>query len=177
MNIFILDTDKRKSVTYHPDKHIVKMPVEGTQLLCNAYYETGQDKYLSMIYKQMSNKHPCSIWASSSLDNWLWLKEYILLMGEEYTVRYGKLHGSVELIKRLPNPRIESKGLTPFIKCVPEHLRGINDIVEAYRTYFIIHKQHLRKYTQRQVPDWWFTLDEFMRINGIETMDELYQEF
>ena len=41
MNIFILDDDEFTSVIYHPDKHIVKMPLEGTQLLCRSMQFMG----------------------------------------------------------------------------------------------------------------------------------------
>lgn len=36
MNIFILDSDIRKSAKYHTDKHCVKMILEHCQMLCTA---------------------------------------------------------------------------------------------------------------------------------------------
>lgn len=152
MNVFILDEDKKQSVIYHPDKHIVKMPLEGTQLLCSVLHYTNEAP--DWVYKPTHTKHPCAIWAMDSLDNWLWLQDYVILMGAEYTYRYGKTHKSVELAKKLPKPTIDSKGLTPFVKCVPEELRSLS-VVEAYRQYFIDYKQHLKQYTKRSIPTWW----------------------
>ena len=37
MNIFILDYSPKLSAQYHPDRHIVKMPLEAVQLLCSAH--------------------------------------------------------------------------------------------------------------------------------------------
>lgn len=152
MNIFILDSDKQLSVIYHPDKHIVKMPLEATQLLCNALHETGLS--LSWIYKNTHTKHPCSIWARESISNWRWLREYVLMMGAEYTYRYGKSHKSVELAKVLPEPNIQDLGLTPFVKAVPIEFKSL-PVVDAYRQYFIRDKQHLKQYTKRNIPNWW----------------------
>lgn len=152
MNIFILDKDMEKSVIFHPDKHIVKMPLEGTQLLCNTLYLTGQ--WETCMYKPTHLNHPCSIWASTSLENWLWLRDYVLELGKEYHFRYNKIHKSVELCKILNIPNIKSLGLTPFVKCVPNRYREM-DVVESYRTYFIYEKSHLKKYTKREIPFWW----------------------
>lgn len=152
VNIFILDNDENISVIYHPDKHIIKMPLEGTQLLCSALHRTG--KAFSWIYKPSHMQHPCSLWAAESLSNWLWLQRYVILMGKEYTYRYGREHKSVELAKVLPIPLLPDLGLTPFVKAVPEEFKRLQ-VVEAYRQYFIRDKQHLKSYTKRQIPYWW----------------------
>ena len=155
MNIFILDENKRKSVEYHTDKHIIKMPLEATQLLCNAYYYTQESgKYSDFIYKPTHLKHQCSSWVSESLSNWLWLQDYIILIGYEYTYRYGKLHRSVQLAKVLPKPDLKDRGLTEFKLCMPEDVKIPKDVVGSYRNYFIKYKQHLKQYTKRSIPDW-----------------------
>lgn len=107
------------------------------------------------LYKATHLMHPCTIWAYSSKENWLWLQEYTIKLGEEYSYRYaGKQHKSVELIRNLPVPVDNSKGLLPFVKCVPEELKNLN-LIEAYRQFFIQYKGHLKQYTKREVPDWW----------------------
>lgn len=140
------------SVQYHTDKHVVKMPLESTQLLCNALHIS--DSAPEWIYRPTHLKHPCSLWAAESLDNWRWLREFTIKLGEEYTYRYGKTHASMEMAKRLPEPNITNFGLTPFAKAVPQEFKSL-PVVEAYREYFIAYKQHLKHYTKRKVPDWW----------------------
>ena len=152
MNIFILDKDLKQSVIYHPNKHIVKMPIEGTQMLCNVFYLNGL--WENWMYRPTHLSHPCTQWVYSSLDNWIWLREYVIELGLEYTYRYNKVHKSVELAKRLSIPNIESKGLLPFVKCMPlEYI--VDDIVESYRNYFKGEKENLKEYKNREVPNWW----------------------
>ena len=152
MNVFILDKDMEKSVIYHPDKHIVKMPLEATQLLCNAFHLPYKD--IKGLYKLSHIHHPLNKWVIESVNNWIWLRDYVLLMGKEYTYRYGKHHKSVELAQGLPIPDLPKINMTPFIKCVPKEFKEL-DVIDAYRHYFIRDKQHLKKYTKRDIPDWW----------------------
>lgn len=114
MNIFILDKDPTLSVIYHTDKHIVKMPIESTQILCTVLHNTHQAP--DWAYKPTHKSHPCVQWASESLDNWRWLRNYALLLGNEYTYRYDKQHKSITIAQWLPEPNIPSIGLTPFAK-------------------------------------------------------------
>lgn len=152
MNIFILDENPRRSIIYHTDKHIVKMPVEATQILSTVLHMTSQAP--DFAYKPTHRTHPCVIWASESLDNWKWLRDYTLLMGAEYNYRYGGQHKSVTIAQGLPEPDITSKGLTPFAKCVPEEFKSL-PVIEAYRQYFIHYKNHIKHYTKREIPYWW----------------------
>lgn len=153
MNIFILDKDMQKNAMYHTDKHIVKMPVEATQLLCNTYWAIGELP-LCDIYKSVNINHPCSKWARESLANWKWLRFFTLELGKEYKYRYGRDHASVKIAEQLTEPNIADIGLTEFAKCVPNELKGLS-VIEAYRQYFINYKQHLKVYTNRNTPDWW----------------------
>ena len=38
MNIFILDKNPKKAAEYHCDKHVIKMILETSQLLCSVFY-------------------------------------------------------------------------------------------------------------------------------------------
>ena len=93
MNIFILDHDLKKSIEYHVDKHVVKMPLEAAQMMSTALWvdkllgfvpraltkeETGilnkakkeiaplplPERPLSPYLPTMYN-HPCTIWVRS----------------------------------------------------------------------------------------------------------------
>ena len=152
MNIFILDEDPIKSVIYHTDKHVVKMPIESTQILCTVLHQTNQAP--DWAYKPTHLSHPCVRWAMESLSNWHWLREYTILLGNEYTYRYNKTHKSIEIARWLPEPNIPDIQFTPFAKCVPEEFRSL-PVVDAYRAYFIKYKNHIRQYTKRPIPEWW----------------------
>ena len=45
-------------------------------------------------------------------------------------------------------------GLTPFAQAMPDYCKS-EDIVQAYRKYYIMEKQHLAKWSKREIPEWW----------------------
>jgi hypothetical protein len=121
MNIFVLDSDPCTCARYHCDKHVVKMILESTQLLTNAYYlDTGitsrrqfaaldavamkklmrkfrgfprrDENNLPTPYPPTHWHHPCSRWARATIENWRWLCELGLQLCAEYTRRYGRQH-------------------------------------------------------------------------------------
>jgi hypothetical protein len=149
MNIFVLDNDLEKSCQYHNDKHVVKMILEGIQILSTALWETGK----SAPYKSTHKNHPCCIWAKKSLSNWRWLKSFVLALNNEKIFRYGKSHRSVEFLKEMEEPDIPDIGLTPFVQAMPEIYRG-KDAVKAYRKYYICEKKHFSTWKNRPTPYW-----------------------
>ena len=152
MNIFVLDEDVKKCARYHCDKHVVKMILESAQLLCSAYYHTGEE--ILSPYKLTHKNHPCTKWVRESLSNWLWLRDLGLALYDEYKYRYNnKKHKSGEIIKQLPIPLLNDYGLTKRPQAMPIQYMDINT-VQAYRNYYIGDKQHLIKYTKRETPNW-----------------------
>jgi len=152
MNIFVLDYNHKKNAEYHCNCHTYKMLVETTQLLSNTYYFTNQ-KHLSP-YKLTHKNHPCSVWTRSSLSNWLWLRDLGIALYEEYKFRYNdKDHKSGDIILSLEIPDLPDVGLTEFVQCMPDEYKN-KCAVKAYRDYYIGEKQHILKYTKREIPDW-----------------------
>ena len=100
MNIFVLDKDINTSAQYHPNKHIVKMPLETAQLLCTAYielnkeinsiktninyYENNKIKEVVNLYKSTHKNHPCTLWVKHSFGNFKWTIEHGLALCAEY---------------------------------------------------------------------------------------------
>ena len=151
MNIFVLDYDKQTNAKYHCDKHVVKMLVEQTQLLCSTYYFSNESH--KSPYKLTHKNHPCSIWTRQSLSNWIWLRDMTLSLYDEYQHRYGKVHKSGEIAKLLQIPTIDDIGLTPFAQAMPDEYKD-SDPVIAYRNYYNGAKQHLFKWSNRSIPEW-----------------------
>jgi hypothetical protein len=58
VNILILDENMQKCVKYHADQHVVKMILEGAQMLCTVLNENG----MTAPYESTHTKHPCTIW-------------------------------------------------------------------------------------------------------------------
>ena len=102
MNIFVVDEDPVVAAQQLCDKHVVKMILESAQMLCTVALEHG---YEDAPYKKAHPKHPCTLWAGKSAENWQWLITHGLAMAEEYTRRYGRQHKSEAVIRwcaRLP---------------------------------------------------------------------------
>ena len=96
MNIFILDEDIVLCARYHVDKHVVKMILETTQLLNNAYIKHNAN--LKPIYRETHKSHPCSLWASETSSNFEWLVALGMELCKEYSYRYGKVHKCQDIL-------------------------------------------------------------------------------
>jgi len=106
-------------------------------------------------YKLTHKNHPDAIWARASYENYAYLYSLAILLGEEYTYRYGKVHASIARVEAMPWPSGVTEG--PFTeppKCVHDDFKGIEDTVEAYRAYYIRDKGHFCVWTKRPVPEW-----------------------
>lgn len=149
MNIFILDLDPTKCAEYMIDKHVIKMPLEHAQMLSTACRLSGLD----VGYKATFKNHPCTKWARESKENFLFLQNLTLAIGEEYTRRYGKSHKSVELVRSLPVPDLPTLGITPFAQAMPIQYKREN-AVEAYREYYKGEKRSFASWKHGRIPDW-----------------------
>lgn len=107
------------------------------------------------MYKLTHKNHPDAIWARSSTENYAYLISLAVLLGEEYTFRYGKIHKSLGVIESMPWPRGVPEG--PFTeppKCVHDDFKHIEDTVEAYRAYYNRDKRDFCVWTKRAIPSW-----------------------
>ena len=68
MNIFYLDKDPVRAAEYHCDKHVVKMILESSQMLCTAHRLLSGEDYCNDkgLYKLAYKNHPSTKWARES---------------------------------------------------------------------------------------------------------------
>jgi hypothetical protein len=155
MNIFVLDSNPKIAAEQHCDKHVVKMLLETVQLLSTARVEHGE----SAPYKATHRKHPCTIWAAKSKENYSWLVALGMALAEEYTKRFGKSHLSGRRLLEIIDPpaSMPSIGLTPFAQAMPEQYKKDGDAVAAYRAYYLGEKTRFAKWAKgSDTPAWWF---------------------
>jgi hypothetical protein len=152
MNIFILDNDVKKCAQYHVDKHVLKMVVETSQLLCGVHWVLGNEA----PYKLSHKNHPCAIWARESLSNYVYLCELGLELCNEYTYRYGKRHKSLDVILWciINRPNIPDKGFTEPAKAMPDEYK-VDDVVQSYRNYYMGAKSGFAVWKMRDIPHWY----------------------
>jgi Pyrimidine dimer DNA glycosylase len=155
MNIFVLDIDPVRCAQAHCDKHVIKMILETAQLLSTAHHVLDGEGRTD-IYRRTHAYHPCSVWVRQSRGNYEWLHELGMALCTEYTHRYGKVHKTEAVMRRLEEPplNIQRVRRTPFAQAMPPVFQVHNDGVRAYRKYYAGAKTNLLKYTNRQPPSW-----------------------
>jgi len=157
MNIFFLDYDPKKCAQYHLDKHVVKMIVETAQMLYSVHWFLQLD-LPETAYKKAHINHPCSIWARTSLENYIWLCQLGQELCREYTYRYGKIHKTQQHIEWLQRniPLLPPIGITNPAQAMPQEYKDPNPI-QAYKNFYIKNKMEIRgitRYTKRPLPRW-----------------------
>jgi hypothetical protein len=157
MNIFVLDDDIRQCARAHCDKHVVKMILEYTQILCTVCNLRGT----KTPYRSTHQNHPCVQWANFSKQNWLWLKKLTRALNTEYRYRYhrNKNHAAAIVAQKLSAPKdLPACGLTEFPQVMPSTFRVKHNSVLAYRSYYLGMKHSFATWTRRRPPSWWVTL-------------------
>lgn len=154
MNIFILSDDPRLAAEYQCDKHVCKMVLESTQMLCLALPAVHSP------YKRAYENHPCSKWTLETEANYRWLLTHAEALNNEYTYRYGKIHkcGQVlSIIDGMVNQlNLPSGPLTPFVQVMPDEYKNPDPVV-AYRNYYLNDKIRFAKWShKRKAPLWWY---------------------
>jgi len=132
------------------------MVLETTQLLNNALIKHNSS--YDPVYRQTHKNHPASVWASESRENFNWLLNLGLELAKEYTFRYGKIHKCQSIMEDFMlkswADKIPNKGLTEFVKCMPDQYK-IADPIESYRNYYRADKAYIAKWKNRNPPEWW----------------------
>lgn len=151
MNIFYLDSDVEKCAQYHCDKHVVKMILEYSQLLCSVHWSFGTEA----PYKLTHKNHPCSIWARQSLSNYNYLVNLAIELSDEYTFRYNKVHKSRSVIDwcSANTPSLPDVGFTELPKAMPDEYK-VTSVVESYRNYYRGDKVDFATWKYREMPEW-----------------------
>lgn len=155
MNIFFLDFNPTLAAEYHCDKHVVKMILESAQMISTVFDRYG--KHENWMLKPCYQNHPCTLWAGDSRQNLFWLIELGIELNYEYTSRYKRKHKFFDLFFRfreikkdfLPNSGFSSPALA-----MPEDSKILDNPVESYRKYYILHKSHIAKW-KNKTPHWY----------------------
>ena len=158
MNIFILGDSPQESAEMHCDKHVCKMMIEYAQMLSTAHRVLDGNEVISeSLYKVAHKNHPCTIWTRTSKENYFWLFRLWKNLSMEYTLRYGKFHASwtkLNMYLEFPPKNITAGNLTKQPQCMPDHCKDEEDVVEAYRNYYIKEKSSFAKWNYSYEPEW-----------------------
>ena len=186
MNIFPVQKCPVASALEHVDKHVVKMNVEYPQLLSTAHRIIDGEEYIdkgrrgqrvkrwrlegddeNIIYKACHVNHPSAIWCRENIEQYMWLYDLWVALGEEYTYRYGKVHTCHQkLAERLATPprglksgnfKMPYPAMKQFPHCIVKDNDGEIDVVESYRNFYKEDKAGFAVWSKRPTPEWWAT--------------------
>ena len=136
MNIFYLDKNPTVAASYFYDKHKVKMILECAQMLCTAHIALGNE---DVPYKKSHLNHPSSVWVRANNENYQWLYNHMLALGEEYTKRYKRTHLTITKCKDIlavAPLNIPTGSFNEPPQCMPDEYKVDNDSVSAYWNYY-----------------------------------------
>ena len=161
MNRFIIEHEQRPIAESLCDQHIVKMPLEEAQMLCTALWHHAPD-YAEKhnLYNPEHQKHPCTLWAMESEDNYRYAYQLYRAMLDEYTYRYGKTHGASKHSEALSigHEFMPRGGLTPHPQCFSGHDDLKTDEkwpIKAYRQFYKRDKMSFARWNKnRAMPEW-----------------------
>ena len=156
MNLFILSTIHDLNAQYHVDKHVVKMPIEATQLLSTVAREWCD---MDIGYKSTYINHPVTKWVGACQQNFLWTAQYAKALFIEYSYRWDKSHKSASVLNEIMRSQQAILDLLPDLGGTPHHLAVSPELkhldpVLAYRAYYLKNKKRLFVWTRREVPSW-----------------------
>lgn len=156
MNIFTLDSNLELCAKYHNNSHVVKMPVEYTQLLSAAHH-IHNTAIAGKVYAMSHVNHPCTNWVAGSEGAYSYVLSLLDAVSKEYYHRYGRVHKSYsEQYERLssfnPSPDVATP-LQPL--CMPDQYKVEGDVVQSYRNYYLGDKRLLAGWAKRNDPEWW----------------------
>jgi hypothetical protein len=147
MNIFAVDDDPVAAARMLCDRHVVKMTLETAQILCTV---------AGGPYRPTHRNHPCVLWAAARRSNYRWLARHGLALAAEFTRRYGGVHKSEAVIRRVASRGPKKGGRRdPFVQTMPKKYRGA-DAVAAYRRFYRGEKAKFATWrAPARAPAWW----------------------
>ena len=169
MNIFCVDRDPIKAARMLPDRHVTKMILESAQMLSivysKHYWDIGEvmkkDGTPFKTEKGAFKNHPCTQWASQSVENCAWLIHHSMGLLDEYHLRYNKMHGltnslfNAKRLFQLETRRsiLSWKGVEAFARAMPEEWKFNDSIddVTAYQQY--VNSKPWVYYNYLRIPD------------------------
>lgn len=160
MNIFLLDEDPVRAAQLNCDSHNRKIVLEAGEMLGYAFLAQNRPYPLTWVNKKSRHfNHPMSIAVRKGKVNFEWTLAHLQGLLDEFEYRCGKKHAYYWLpdALRAEKPLDFDCGFVVWPRCfgkLKPVIPATNSIVDDYRKYYILGKQHLRRYTKREIPDW-----------------------
>lgn len=158
MNIFFVSDDPSEAARSLCDRHIVKMILESTQMICACYHVTQQAHKLppELIMKPVHQNHVSTRWIRLSSSNFEWICIHLETLVKEYDQRYNnkKAHfRSRNLLNEFDTHPLSlpSNGLTyPHLAFGDTSRPDLNKVYKKIQSKYGIWSEHLHAF----IADW-----------------------
>lgn len=111
-----------------------------------------------VCYNVSHANHPCARWTRETDANYHWLAQLLRSVLQQYTARYGRVHGTQrveDFLSRAPR-NIRRDTMTPFVQTMPDEYKQ-EDAVEAYRDFYAGEKSRFARWTAPSTVPKWYT--------------------
>jgi hypothetical protein len=169
MNIFYLDKSPIVSAKAMTNKHVVKMILETAQLMSTAHHVLDGDNLIvnrNRIYKKTHVNHPSAIWVRESIGNYLWTRDHLYALLQEYAIRFNKSvndHKTYDVFTNLFYPPLHINSnfdTTPMRIAITDTKHHVpNNPIASYRNYYIAEKLKLDSTTPDDIKRFYEVLD------------------
>lgn len=184
MNVFYLDLNPTVSAGWLVDKHVLKMVLEYTQLLANAFHMPGATAppktRAGTTYAKSHWDHPCAVWVRQDFKHWHWVKMGAFELCSQYQTRFPnallKQHACYDALAHM-----EGAGVTEWMprknwvdppQCMPVEFQIRGNTVGAYRAYYKTGKKHLHQWTGVKPPEWIVPKKKSIRELAADLIDQ-----
>jgi hypothetical protein len=147
LNFFYLSNDDEECARWHGDRHLHKMIVEHTQILCYVWHTLHPDHLVTkQLYKasKAHQKHPVTLWTLKSITHYRKIVTVTeALLSERVRRGFDKPHKTAVTLKILKDnePEIKDNGWIDPPKCMPVEYHADEDgspfdVIKSYRLLY-----------------------------------------
>lgn len=109
-----------------------------------------------VFFKASHMNHPSALWVRESVENYLWLAEHLLALGDEFLNRFGKKHNTIVRLGcdiQSPPLNLRDWDFTTPPSVMQEEYIISSDPVVNYRNLYMTGKKHLAEWSNER-PFW-----------------------
>lgn len=175
MNIFPLHADPILAANDNCDQHLLKIPLEISQLVSNCFtikhLEEAPKTQNNQYRKHCHYNHPKAKWIRESRQNFDWaITHYYALLAEKNRRRdENKSHYTESFVEwavsNIDSFDFKNNKFTEHPQCFSEfdYCRIDGDPIRAYRLYYVIGKPFVT-WMNREVPKWYVEMKNIANL-------------
>lgn len=167
MNIFKTNACPIQSAIDLPNKLIIKMPTESSQLIATAFTleqlaspDCPRNKDGS-VRRHFNPKHGSAIYTRNSVGNFLWVLNHGLALCEEYQRRYNKRHFNHDFLiwahRNSGSISFSNINEEPLYLAMPDKYKSYPQDWMCYRAYINGEKTYCKWPSIDKIPIWFHT--------------------